>query len=356
MTVRTTAAPDRAARFEWSVWFALLALVTIALLAIRDRINEAHVALAYLLVVQGASARRGRTLGIWLALVAFVNFDVFFIPPFGTLAIQNPVNWLALLAFLATSMLSAELIYRAQAERAVALEEAHRAKDAVLASVSHDLRTPLTTIKGLAHEIAEAGDDRALVIEEEADRLTALVAQLLDLSRLASGTTVVNAQPNEAEDLLGAAAQQVAGRLNGRELVIRVSPDDGLLFGRFDFSQTLRALVNLIENAAKFSPDGAPIEVSAAREDSWLVFTVADRGSGVPASDRERIFEPFYRRAGSEPDVSGAGLGLSIARGVVQAQGGDVRVVDRPGGGSVFSIRLPAIASRDLARLADEPR
>ena len=354
--MRTTAATDRAARVEWAVWFALLAAVTIGLIAVRDHINEAHVALAYLLIVQGASARRGRRLGLALAILAFVDFDIFFIPPFGTLAIQNPLNWLVLLAFLATSMLSAELIYRAQADRAVALEEAHRAKDAVLASVSHDLRTPLTTIKGLAHEIAETGDDRALVIEEEADRLTALVGQLLDLSRLASGTTIVNAQPNEAEDLLGAAAQQVAGRLKGRELIIRVSPDDGLLFGRFDFSQTLRALVNLIENAAKFSPDGAPVEVSAAREESWLVFTVADRGGGVPASDRERIFEPFYRRTGSEPDVSGAGLGLSIARGVIQAQGGDVSVADRPGGGSVFSIRVPGIASRDLAKLGDGGR
>jgi two-component system sensor histidine kinase KdpD len=354
--VRANAATDRTAPIEWGVWFFLLAAVTLGLVAIRDRINEAHVALAYLLVVQGASARRGRTIGVALALAAFLCFDVFFLPPYGTLLIQSPLNWLALLAFLATSFLSAELIYRAQAERAAALEEAHKAKDAVLASVSHDLRTPLTTIKGLAHEIGETGDDRAQAIEEEADRLTALVGQLLDMSRLASGTTVVDAQPNEAEDLLGAAAQAVAGRLNGRELFIRVSADDGLLFGRFDFSQTLRAVVNLIENAAKFSPDGASIDVTARREDSWLVFSVADRGAGVPAADRERIFEPFYRRPGSQPDVSGAGLGLSIARGVVRAQGGDVTITDRPGGGSVFSIRVPASPSGELARFGDASR
>jgi len=346
----------RTARIEWAAWFAILAAVTVGLIAIRDRINEAHVALAYLLVVQGASARRGRRIGVALALASFLCFDAFFLPPYGTLVIQNPLNWLALLAFLATSFVSAELIYRAQADRSAALEEAHRAKDVVLASVSHDLRTPLTTIKGIAHEISETGDDRGLAIEEEADRLTSLVGQLLDMSRLASGTTVVDAQPNEAEDLLGAAAQQVAGRLDGRELVIRVSGDDGLLFGRFDFSQTLRALVNLIENAAKFSPDGTPIEITAGREGAWLVFSVADRGSGVPASDRERIFEPFYRRAGSQPDVSGAGLGLSIARGVVQAQGGDVTLSDRAGGGSVFSIRVPAIASEELARLGETTR
>ena len=354
--MRATTATRTTARIEWAVWFAILAAVTVGLIAIRDRINEAHVALAYLLVVQGGSARRGRRIGVALALAAFLCFDVFFLPPYGTLVIQNPLNWLALLAFLATSFLSAELIYRAQAERAAALEAAHTAKDVVLASVSHDLRTPLTTIKGIAHEISESGDDRGTAIEEEADRLTSLVGQLLDMSRLASGATIVDAQPNEAEDLLGAAAQQVAGRLNGRELVIHVSPGDGLLFGRFDFSQTLRALVNLIENAAKFSPDDAPIEVRAGREGAWLVFSVTDRGAGVPAADRERIFEPFYRRAGSQPDVSGAGLGLSIARGVVQAQGGDVTLADRPGGGSVFSIRVPAIPSDELARLGDPSR
>src|SRR5262249_51405201 len=111
----------------------------------------------------------------------------------------------------------------ADADRAGVLQEAHRVKDAVLASVSHDLRTPLTTIKGLAHEIARGGDDRAEIIEEEADRLNRFVAQMLDLSRLSSGAAVVDIQANEAEDLLGAAAQQVSGRLNGRELRISVS-------------------------------------------------------------------------------------------------------------------------------------
>lgn len=338
---------------EWIVWFIVLGIVTAGLLAIRARINEAHVALAYLIIVQAGSARRGRGLGIALAVASFLCFDVFFFPPYGTVAIESPLNWLALLAFLGTGVLSAELLYRVQAERAHTLEAAHRAKDAVLASVSHDLRTPLTTIKALAHEIAEAGDDRASIIEEEADRLTALVAQLLDLSRLTSGANVVDLQPNEAEDLLGAAAQQVAGRLNGRELLIKVSADDALLFGRFDFSQTLRALVNLIENAAKYSPPNAPIELTARRDDHWLVFSVADRGPGVPVEDRDRIFEPFYRRADSEPDVSGAGLGLSIARGIAQAQGGSITLSEREGGGSVFHLAVPGMLVSELARSSE---
>jgi K+-sensing histidine kinase KdpD len=355
---------------EWLLWFAVLALVTAVLLSVRRRLNEAHVALAYLLVVQGGSARGGRPLGMALAAAAFVCFDVLFLPPFGRLTIEDPLNWLVLLAFLATSILSAQLLYRAQAEadaareraaeidrlsaervrlaaeaeRAVILQQEHQTKDAIIASVSHDLRTPLTTIKGLAHEIAAAGDERAEVIEEEADRLNVFVAQILDLSRIAAGTGVSDIQPNEAEDLLGAASQQVAGRLHGRELRIDVGGGEPLLFGRFDFAQTLRALVNLIENAAKYSPPVASIDLSARRDGDWLVFSVADRGPGVPADERERIFEPFYRRRTTEPDVGGAGLGLSIARGIVEAQGGSVSYGERPGGGSIFSIRVPALS------------
>jgi two-component system sensor histidine kinase KdpD len=107
--------------------------------------------------------------------------------------------------------------------------------------------------------------------------------------------------------------------------------------------------VNLIENAAKYSPPDAPIDLSARREGSFLAFSVADRGPGVPAAERERVFEPFYRRLSSAPDVGGAGLGLSIARGIAEAQGGNVTLHDRPGGGSVFTLRVPAIDTEELA-------
>jgi two-component system sensor histidine kinase KdpD len=151
----------------------------------------------------------------------------------------------------------------------------------------------------------------------------------------------VSAQPNEAEDLLGAAAQQVSGRLDGRELRIQVMPGDPLLFGMFDFTQTLRVVVNLIDNAVKYSPAGTPVDLAARREGRWLVFAVSDRGPGVPAGERARIFEPFYRPPGTSPDAGGAGLGLSIARGIAVAQGGSLELTDRDGGGSVFTLRVP---------------
>lgn len=230
----------------------------------------------------------------------------------------------------------------AASENADALRQADTLKDALLASVSHDLRTPLTTIKALAHDIRVEGDERAAIIEDEADRLTRFVADLLDLSRLAGGALRVTAEINAAEDLLGAALQRTSGALNGRSLDARLDPAEPLLLGRFDFVHALRVLVNLIENALKYSPEGSTVEVRVRRDGGSLEFAVADRGPGVAPGERERIFAPFYRPAGSLPDTGSAGLGLSIARRLAEAQSGTVDYVPRDGGGSVFVLRLPA--------------
>jgi K+-sensing histidine kinase KdpD len=362
----------RVTALEVAGWFLLLVAVTAAMIPFRGRLNEAHVTLAYLLVVQGASARGGRPLGMLLAAVAFVYFDWFFLPPYGTFALSDPLNWLVLFAFLATSMISAQLLYRARSEADVAreraeeikrlavlaaetigLQESHRAKDAVLASVSHDLRTPLTTIKALAHELADAGDERAMIIEQEADRMNRFVADILDLSRISSGLKL-DVQPNEADDLLGAAAQRVAGRLEGRNLEIHLDPADPILIGRFDFAQTLRALVNVIENAIKYSPADSMIELGARRDNGMLCFMVSDRGPGIPKGEHDRVFEPFYRRRGAQPDVGGVGLGLSIARGLAEAESGSLDYAPRDGGGSVFTLCVPAMSVEEVSALEME--
>jgi two-component system, OmpR family, sensor histidine kinase KdpD len=240
----------------------------------------------------------------------------------------------------------------ATAEHAEALRQADQLKNAVLASVSHDLRTPLTTIKALAHDIRADGDERAVTIEEEADRLNRFVADLLDLSRLAGGALVLRPEINAAEDLIGAALQRVGGALRGRTLNASLDPAEALLLGRFDFAHSLRALVNLIENALKYSPAETSVDVSAHRVGDALDFVVADRGPGVPLAEREHIFDPFYRPAGATPDAGGTGLGLSIARGLAEAQGGSVRHEPRDGGGSLFILSLPAA---DVADLSGDP-
>jgi two-component system sensor histidine kinase KdpD len=239
-----------------------------------------------------------------------------------------------------------------EAEHAAALREADRLKDALLAAVSHDLRTPLTAIKSIAHESAARGDEGARIIEEQADRLNHLVADLLDLSRLNGGALQMRPEVAAAEDLASTALRQ-ASQVHGAQRIVPVIDTEGpLLVGCFDFEQSLRVLENLIGNAVKYAPPSSAIELHVTREGDELVFAVADRGPGVPESEREQIFAPFYRGAHASPDVGGAGLGLAIARRLAVAQGGSLSYAPRPGGGSVFTLRLPAV---DIAIPSDDP-
>ncbi|MHB1312016.1 MAG: sensor histidine kinase [Gemmatimonadaceae bacterium] len=241
----------------------------------------------------------------------------------------------------------------AEAERAEAFRQADALKAALIASLSHDLRTPLTTIKALASKLRDRALPEATSIEEEADRLNRLVTDLLDLSRLNAKAMPIHLELNMAEDLIGATVQRVAGASGSHRLVIvhgdgpaaeetaersRFEP----LAGEFDFVQSLRALVNLVENALKYSPADAPVELGAVRAGPWLEFRVADRGPGVVAAERQRVFEPFYRAPGVPADVGGAGLGLAIASRLAMEQGGEVRHEERAGGGSVFTLVLRA--------------
>jgi two-component system sensor histidine kinase KdpD len=230
----------------------------------------------------------------------------------------------------------------AEAEHAEALREADRLKDIVLASVSHDLRTPLTTIKALAQSEALQGNESGAAIEEQADRLTRLVSDLLDLSRLKGGGFAAKPELNTADDLIGAAVRQTKGLFANRPLRTVIDLASPTLVGHFDFSQSLRVLCNLLENALRYSPPNECVELAARRDGETLVFSVSDRGPGVDSSDVGRIFEPFYRSSNSPPDAGRAGLGLSIARTLAELQGGSLEYARRPGGGSIFSLRLPA--------------
>jgi two-component system sensor histidine kinase KdpD len=149
-------------------------------------------------------------------------------------------------------------------------------------------------------------------------------------------------EDNEAEDLIGAALQRVHGVAMGREIITSLDPAHPLLFGRFDFSATLRALANLLENAIKYSPAGEPILLRVRRDGPWIEFGVSDRGPGIAPGDVERLFAPFVRGTQETPDAGGSGLGLTIARGIAESEGGSVAYAPRDGGGSVFTLRVPA--------------
>lgn len=236
-----------------------------------------------------------------------------------------------------------------EAARSEALRQAQRARDEIFAAVSHDLRTPITTIKVLAQDAAARGGDGAAEIVEQADRLARMVADLLELSRLRTGSYTLSAELNTAEDLVGAAVRQVAGARQGRTIAVHVDLDAPALVGRFDFVHTLRIMTNLLDNALRHAPASGTVDVHATRNGQWLELSVADRGAGVSSSEQNRIFDAFYRPADATPDAGHAGLGLSIARGLAELQGGSVHYEARPGGGSVFVLRLPAAEVDDLA-------
>ncbi len=241
----------------------------------------------------------------------------------------------------------------ADAAHANALREADRMKDMVLASVSHDLRTPLTTIKLLAASLAKRGEGPAQQIEEEADRLSRMVGDLLDLSRARAGELSLAMDVNTLEDLVGAAMRQLAPLLGGRQVVRHVADDEGPLVGRFDFVASLRVLVNLLENAHKYSPPDEPIELVARRDGGELVIEVRDRGPGIADDDLAQIYIPFFRSKRVRYDVGGAGLGLPMGKTLAEAQGGGLRYSPREGGGSVFTFTLVAL-TEPLTTVLDE--
>ncbi|CAN5175775.1 hypothetical protein BH09GEM1_BH09GEM1_40610 [soil metagenome] len=254
---------------------------------------------------------------------------------------------LAALGYYAT--LGVERIQLKQdVERSAALENAQRAKDEIFAAVSHDLRTPITTIGVLAQGAATRGVPEAAAILEQSSRLAHMVRDLLEISRLRTGSYSLNAELNTAEDLVGAAVRLMRGSLDGRQIDMHLDLEAPALVGRFDFVHTLRILCNLLDNALQHSPRDTPVELHATREGPWLTFAVADRGNGVPFEERGRIFDAFYRPSDATPDGGHAGLGLSIARGLAELQGGSVNYEPRDGGGSVFKLQLPATEVHDL--------
>jgi two-component system sensor histidine kinase KdpD len=226
---------------------------------------------------------------------------------------------------------------------AESLRRADRLKDALLAAVSHDLRTPLTAIKGIAHEVWHGGDPlRAQIIEEEADRLNAMVSDLLELSQLNAGVLRLAEEVNAVDDVVGAALEQVESAHGTGRIAARIANDGAILAGLFDFTHTMRALTNLLENALKYSPPSATVLLDVTQIGDRLRFSVEDSGPGVPGGDEERIFEPFYRGSTVPDGVRGTGLGLSIARQLIEAQRGTLVYEARTGGGSRFMIDLPA--------------
>jgi two-component system sensor histidine kinase KdpD len=233
----------------------------------------------------------------------------------------------------------------AQAQTAGAVSAANELRAALLSAVSHDLRTPISAIKASVTSLLqkdvdwtpEARQEFLETIDEETDRLNALIGNLLDMSRLQTGALEISPGPVGLDEVLPAALHSLGVPDDSVELDIpdslpRVRADRGLLE---------RALANIISNAVRFSPPGAPTRVTAGVVDGIVDVRVADRGPGVPQAEWERLFKPF-QRLGDSGHSDGVGLGLAVAKGFLEAMGGRIEADDTPGGGLTIVARLQA--------------
>jgi len=231
------------------------------------------------------------------------------------------------------------------AEQTAMLHESERLFTTLLNSISHELRTPIATITGAASSLQGAGEtarnDLTQDIQDAAARLNRLVENLLDMSRLDSGRLKLKLDWCDISEVIGVAVKQVERGLMHHPLVLQIAPDLPLI--QIDFVLMEQVLVNLLDNACVYTPHGSPITINAVLEDHWMRITIADKGSGIPSEDFERIFEKFYRVPGT--GTGGTGLGLSICRGLVEAHGGRLTADNAPDGGARFSIRLPVTAT-----------
>jgi two-component system sensor histidine kinase KdpD len=237
------------------------------------------------------------------------------------------------------------------------IKATEKLQTALLNAISHDLRTPLVSVIGVLSSLQEEGmslDDAAKrnliqVAREEADRLNHLITNLLDESRIEAGVITLSKQPSEIQDLVGAALEQLGSRISTRPVHIDIPAD--IPFILVDFGLIVQTLVNILDNALKYSPPESPVEIKVRQIAHEVHIEIADRGVGIPRQDLPYIFDKFYRI--KRPDnVTGTGLGLSISKGIVEAHGGQIKAMDNPGGGLI--IRLVFLLNDSTAGIEEK--
>jgi two-component system sensor histidine kinase KdpD len=365
----------------------------------REQINSTTVALTLLLVVLFVATAWGSRPAVLASLLGVVCFNFFYLPPVGRMTIDAPDNWVALFSFLLTAFTAGQLSARARrraeeadaarleverlykelqdaferASQTKALEQSERLKSALLDAVTHDLRTPLTSIKASVTTLlddfqAKTSDDEETialdaegrremldVIDEETDRLNRFIEGLVELARIEAGEMRLRRRWDSLEEIITMTLERAAPLTRAHEM--QVALDDELPPVRVDARAVAEVLYTIIDNAAKYSPPGTRVKVAARRADERMIeLSVEDEGSGIPLDLRERVFDKFFRamRDGdsSSRQPSGTGLGLAIAKGIVEAHGGRIWIEDaRSQSGSRVVVTLP-IGETDAATAA----
>jgi K+-sensing histidine kinase KdpD len=358
-----------------------LLLLTAVLKVLGSHINSTTVALTFLLVVLFVATRLGARPAVLASITSMLIFNFFFMPPFGTLTITNSDNWIALGAFLLTAVtvgqLSARAKHRAEeaeagrleierlyqelqaafqrASLAEALRQSERLKSALLDAITHDIRTPLTSIKvsvttlldelhsrkeGIATLNEEDKKEMLEVIEEETDRLNKFAESLIELARIDAGEMHLQPRWGAVDEIISAALDRAKPLTSNHEIEILL--EDKLPNVQVDGRAVAQVIYTLIDNAVKYSPVGTFIYISAYKGECGTVrIMVEDHGQGIPQELRERVFDKFYRAMRendqSNPPPSGTGMGLAIARGIIEAHNGHIWI---EGGGDELGTRV----------------
>lgn len=468
---------------QFIVVLAIVAGITAFFRKLLPEVNQTTVALCFLMAILAVSAVWGMAVSAFMSVIAMLAFNYFFLPPVGTLTIADPQNWVALLAFLGTAVVSSQLsarmrrqadaanqrrkeieklyffsqkllgegnviqllnaipnhiaeafdagaaslfladknkFYRSgggtsqldeekmkaafrrdepaldsqngfcfapvrlglrpigsfgtsgsvlsretleaagtlmgiSIERARAVEQlskteadrqGERLKSALLDSITHDFRTPLTSIKASATTLLSTGGQDAAqrqellsVIDEECDRLNRLVAEAAEIAQLESGEVELEFSPVPVEQIIDTALSLCRKTLDGRALRVQIAP--GLPPVRADLNRVKEILLHLIDNANLYSPKDRSISITADANGNFVTISVADQGSGIEDLEQGMIFDKFYRGKDQRYLIQGTGMGLPIAKAIVEAHGGSIGVTSQVGHGSVFSFTLP---------------
>jgi two-component system sensor histidine kinase KdpD len=248
--------------------------------------------------------------------------------------------------FAALAAIALERVHYVEiAQKALLRMESERLRNSLLAALSHDLRTPLAALIGLAESLAltrpplsDAQQESAQAIADEARRMSALVNNLLEMARIESGEVKLRRQWLPIEEVVGSALKSAQAALAQHRVVVSLPPDLPLV--ELDATLIERVLYNLVENAAKYTPDESTITISAEVTAGNLLVTVSDNGPGIPKGQEELIFEKFTRGS-RESSTPGVGLGLAISRAIVDAHRGRIWAANGPSGGARFSFTLP---------------
>jgi two-component system sensor histidine kinase KdpD len=275
----------------------------------------------------------------------------------GSVGVSGPV--LSRQSLEALGTLIAVAIERAHAIEMVgkteAAREGERLKSALLDAIAHDFRTPLTSMKASVTSLLSGPkldegqrNDLLNVINEECDRLNRLVGEAAEMARLEAGEVKLELRPHRVDELISAALDTCKGVLGTRPIRMEIK-NPGLLV-RADLERAREVLVHLIENANLYSSPDQPVTISAEEKDNFVLFSIADRGPGIDDAELGRIFDKFYRGTDQRYRVQGTGMGLPIAKAIVEAHGGTIGVISQLEQGSVFSFSLPIVSGGNERR------